>query len=123
MARPLRIEYPGAIYHVLSRGDQRDAIVRDDRDRGAVPRSPGADVRTHRVADSRLLSDDESFSLGSGDTAGQLERRNAVALGLLHAAIQSAPPSVRSCLWRTLQGPFGRWPWRGLPAAGMRLRA
>jgi putative transposase len=33
MARPLRIEYPGAIYHVLSRGDRREAIVRDDADR------------------------------------------------------------------------------------------
>ena len=27
MARPLRIEYPGAIYHVLSRGDRREAVV------------------------------------------------------------------------------------------------
>lgn len=33
MARPLRIEYSGAIYHVLSRGDRREAIVRDDADR------------------------------------------------------------------------------------------
>ena len=33
MARPLRIEYPGACYHVMSRGNQRRAIVRDDADR------------------------------------------------------------------------------------------
>ncbi len=33
MARPLRIEYQGALYHVLSRGDRREAIVRDDADR------------------------------------------------------------------------------------------
>jgi REP-associated tyrosine transposase len=33
MARPLRIEYPGAIYHVLSRGDRREAIVKNDADR------------------------------------------------------------------------------------------
>lgn len=33
MARPLRIEYPGAIYHVLSRGDRREAIFKSDRDR------------------------------------------------------------------------------------------
>ena len=33
MARKLRIEYPGAIYHVLSRGDRREPIFRDDRDR------------------------------------------------------------------------------------------
>jgi putative transposase len=33
MARPLRIEYPGAVYHVLSRGDRREAIFRTDADR------------------------------------------------------------------------------------------
>ena len=34
MARPLRITYPGALYHVISRGNERQAIVRDDADRG-----------------------------------------------------------------------------------------
>src|SRR5437762_12605913 len=33
MPRPLRIEYPGALYHVMSRGDQREAIFWDDEDR------------------------------------------------------------------------------------------
>ncbi len=33
MARPLRIQYPGAIYHVMNRGDQREDIFRDDQDR------------------------------------------------------------------------------------------
>ena len=33
MARPLRIEYPGAFYHVISRGNRREPIVTDDRDR------------------------------------------------------------------------------------------
>src|ERR1035437_7306690 len=33
MARPLRIEFPGAIYHVTARGNAREAIVRDDADR------------------------------------------------------------------------------------------
>ncbi len=33
MARPLRIEFPGALYHVISRGNERRAIVRDDADR------------------------------------------------------------------------------------------
>ena len=33
MSRKLRIEYPGAMYHVISRGDQREDIFRDDRDR------------------------------------------------------------------------------------------
>jgi REP element-mobilizing transposase RayT len=32
MARPLRIEFPAAIYHVMSRGNARQAIFRDDAD-------------------------------------------------------------------------------------------
>ncbi|MDX8398808.1 MAG: transposase [Gallionellaceae bacterium] len=34
MSRPLRIEFAGALYHVTSRGDGREAIYRDDGDRG-----------------------------------------------------------------------------------------
>jgi REP element-mobilizing transposase RayT len=33
MARKLRFEYPGAIYHVMNRGDRREAIFRTDKDR------------------------------------------------------------------------------------------
>jgi hypothetical protein len=33
MARQVRIEYPGAIYHVMSRGDRREEIFLDDADR------------------------------------------------------------------------------------------
>ncbi len=33
MTRPLRIEFPGAIYHVTSRGDRREPIFDDDADR------------------------------------------------------------------------------------------
>jgi REP element-mobilizing transposase RayT len=34
MARQLRIEYEGAIYHIMSRGDRQEAIFEDDEDRG-----------------------------------------------------------------------------------------
>jgi len=33
MARKLRIQYPGAVYHVINRGDRREAIFCDDVDR------------------------------------------------------------------------------------------
>jgi putative transposase len=34
MARPLRIEYPGAFYHITSRDDdERKAIFRDEKDK------------------------------------------------------------------------------------------
>jgi REP-associated tyrosine transposase len=33
MARPLRLEYPGAVYHLMARGHERSAIFREDGDR------------------------------------------------------------------------------------------
>ncbi len=33
MARPLRLEFAGALYHVTSRGDRREDIYLDDEDR------------------------------------------------------------------------------------------
>ena len=33
MLRQLRLEYPGAVYHVVNRGDRREEIFRDDPDR------------------------------------------------------------------------------------------
>ena len=33
MPRKLRIQYPGAIYHVMNRGDRREDIFLDDADR------------------------------------------------------------------------------------------
>ena len=33
MARPLRLEFPHALYHVTSRGDRRESIYHDDTDR------------------------------------------------------------------------------------------
>ena len=33
MARPLRIEYPGAVYHITSRGNEKKAVFKDQQDR------------------------------------------------------------------------------------------
>jgi REP-associated tyrosine transposase len=41
MARQVRIEFPGAIYHVMARGDRRELIVRDDEDRRSFVRTLG----------------------------------------------------------------------------------
>src|SRR5208282_1616047 len=41
MARKLRVEYPGAIYHVMNRGDRWEPIFRDDADRKRFVESLG----------------------------------------------------------------------------------
>lgn len=33
MTRPLRIEYPGAVYHITSRGNEKKPVFKDDQDR------------------------------------------------------------------------------------------
>jgi hypothetical protein len=33
MARKLRVQYPGAIYHLMNRGDHREDIFLDNKDR------------------------------------------------------------------------------------------
>jgi len=35
MVQPLRIEFPGTVYHVTSRGDRRESVFEDDTDREA----------------------------------------------------------------------------------------
>jgi hypothetical protein len=39
VARPLRIEYPGAVYHVICHGNNRQAIFRDDQDESDIWKS------------------------------------------------------------------------------------
>jgi len=36
MARPLRIEFADAVYHVTARGDRREPIFEDDADRNSL---------------------------------------------------------------------------------------
>ena len=47
MARPLRIEYPGAVYHVTSRGDARRKIFMDDIDRQQFLSILGSAIRKY----------------------------------------------------------------------------
>jgi hypothetical protein len=47
MPRPLRVEYPGAIYHLMSRGDHREAIFRVDADRRAFLTPLGEHLAAH----------------------------------------------------------------------------
>jgi len=41
MARKLRVEYPGAVYHVMNRGDRREPIFKDEEDRQCFVKTLG----------------------------------------------------------------------------------
>ena len=54
MLRRLRIQYDGAIYHLMSRGDRREEIFRDDLDREDFLKSVGRSLPKNWVAGPRL---------------------------------------------------------------------
>jgi len=45
MARLLRIEYPGATHHLMSRGNQRRSVFEDERDYRRLLQGPEQTVR------------------------------------------------------------------------------
>ena len=49
MARPLRIEYPGAYYHVMNRGNRREDIFLTDKDRKVFLEGLADSCETYRV--------------------------------------------------------------------------
>ncbi len=57
MARPLRIEYPGAVYHVTSRENEKKPVFKDDADREIVL-TAGWRVRTDLLSSSLARTGD-----------------------------------------------------------------
>jgi hypothetical protein len=59
MPRKMRVEYPGAIYHVMSRGDRREDIFLDDIDR--------QDFKASFFSDARAMQPSWPLLPGSGE--------------------------------------------------------
>lgn len=55
MARPLHTEFPGAIYHVTSRGNAQASIFLDDIDRSTFLAVLGATMRRFNVICHRIV--------------------------------------------------------------------
>ncbi len=58
MARPLRIQYPGAVYHVTCRGNERKDIFKDDADRERFVRilSQAAEIYSIKLCSYVLMT-------------------------------------------------------------------
>jgi hypothetical protein len=54
MARPLRFQYPGAVYHVMARGDGGKKVFETDDDRWVFSEAAGRDLRELRLAGTCL---------------------------------------------------------------------
>src|SRR5258708_18442731 len=63
MARPLPVEYPGAVYHVTARGNERRRTFRDDADRRRFLATLAEAVQEHgiRLHAYCLMPNDDAF--------------------------------------------------------------
>lgn len=81
MPRPLRVEYEGDIYRLLSRGDRREEVFWSDAD-GMLSISTLARACEKTGWEiARLLSYEQPFSPGGGDAAGEPGRGMKWLLG------------------------------------------
>jgi REP element-mobilizing transposase RayT len=74
MARPLRIEYPGAVYHVTSRGNARNDIFLDDEDRKSFLSILGAVVGRYQWLCHAYCLMDNHYHLMVETPEGNLSR-------------------------------------------------
>src|SRR5437879_2022384 len=90
MARKLRVQYPGAIYHVMNRGDRREPIFSDDKDREMFLDTLGQTCeRTDWLVHAWCLMANH-FSSGRRNTGSQSGGRHEMVFGDLHLPLQSA---------------------------------
>jgi len=73
MPRRLRIQYEGAIYHLMSRGDRREEIFRDDLDREDFLKTLGAACQKLGGRSTPNRRRRSSSQQGSKSSAGEKE--------------------------------------------------
>ncbi len=74
MARPIRVEFAGAVYHVMARGNERRAIFRDDHDRRLFLRTVGEMVAAFGVRVVAYCLMPNHYHLVLGTPRGNLSR-------------------------------------------------
>ena len=62
MARKLRVQFPGAVYHVINRGDRREPIFLCDKDREPFLQTLGETCAKTGWQVPRLVPHAQSFS-------------------------------------------------------------
>jgi len=109
MARPLRIEYPGAFYHVTSRGNEQKDVFKSQRDRGkfleyleSATERYGAVVHVYC-----LMNNEQSLSSAPGDTGRESVTDHAAHKRSIHDIFQHQAETVRSSFSGAIQGDTG----------------
>lgn len=90
MVRPLRIEFEGAVYHILSHyesGQPETGHFPHQDGPNRVPLAFRRDRRPFQMDMSSLLPDGQPLPPASRDTPGKLVERHAPAEQRLHAGL------------------------------------
>ena len=82
MALKIRLEYAGAAYHVMARGNQGRDIYADDRNRKLWLKTLATRARRPGRIHTRLKSDASHRSSGAGWAAGTGATEKATGAGL-----------------------------------------
>jgi hypothetical protein len=98
-----RAELPGAVYHLLDRGDRQEEIFRTDSDRALFLATLGQACLRPPLSDSSFLFQHLSFSAFSAKSPVDPVSHDA---GIGHCAI--VPWNAASCAIR-----FAQAPWAG----------
>jgi hypothetical protein len=123
MPRKLRVEYEGALYHLMNRGDRRERIFLCDADRELFLETLGKSCRKTGWQVHALCLMANHFHLVAETPRANLNRGDAVVPGHLHNAVQPAAQVVRPPLQRALQVAARGRERHGLPEGGVRLRS
>jgi REP element-mobilizing transposase RayT len=115
MARPIRVEFPGAVYHVMARGNERREIYRDDRDRRRFLDTLGQAAEQYGLRVYTYCLMPNHYHLLVGTPRGNLSR----ALGWIQATYTARFNARRRRRGHLFQGRFkaqlveadeyGRW--------------
>ena len=91
----LQIEYPGALYHVTSRGDHREAIFDDDQDRTGFLNVLGDVVSRFQWRCHAYCLMGNHYQLMSETPGEQFYQRDETTRRSLYSLVESPPPTQR----------------------------
>ena len=94
MSRPLRIEFAGALYHICSRGDRREAIFQDDEDREAFLGVLAEVVERYNWICHAFCLMANHYHLVIETVEGNLSQGMRQLNGGVHAEVESASQSI-----------------------------
>src|SRR6266540_7462989 len=115
MARPLRLEFAGAVYHLTSRGNARQKVFFTDSDCELFSKYSLRSRQSLRLDLPRLLLDGQSLSFARRNAQGQSLHRHAPAQRHLYSNFKPPAQTGRPPVSRPVQGDLDR---KGISSPG-----